>query len=302
MFSFTQFSYLISAGVILGGIYISRNYKDLLFETGCLYLKVETKVTQLKNTIEKRLVKFQNLKNIEFYLDGYKVYKTNIQNIDENDFPLEYDYIIYKQKDENNEEMYRFFENEFELMRELKEKDKIIFNKCPITILNCKLIMENEYEKVMHNITPFKSVYYSGNKLNTKNFIKHFYNIDLWDNYSIKFIDSNIKSVVLENKELILLGDTNYDIIKSTQIVEKETQTEKEEKENSPELLNESSLDPELSPSLNESSLDPELSPSLNESSLDPELLPNVIENDNDWEQPNTDSLDEKRKKWLSSI
>ena len=73
--------------------------------------------------------------------------------------------------------------------------------------------------------------------------------------------------------------------------MEKETQTEKEEKENSPELLNESSLDPELLPSLNESSLDPEELHVVDEN-----------DNDNDWEQPNTDSLDEKRKKWLSSI
>ena len=184
--------------------------------------------------------------------------------------------------------MYRFFENEFELMSELKEKNKIIFNKCPITILNCKLIMENDYENVMHNITPFKSVYYSGNKLYTKNFIKHFYNLDLWDNYSIKFIDSNIKSVVLENKELILLGDSNYNIIHYTQFEEKETQTENDEKK--------------LTELLNESSLDPEVLPSLNESSLDSEELPTVNEIDEDWEQPNNDSLDVKRKRWLSSI
>ena len=62
MFSFTQFSYLISAGVLLGGVYISRNnkYKDLLFETGCLYLKVETKVMQIKNNIEIFNYKFEN--------------------------------------------------------------------------------------------------------------------------------------------------------------------------------------------------------------------------------------------------
>jgi hypothetical protein len=273
MFSFTQFSYLISAGVLLGGVYISRNnkYKDLLFETGCLYLKVETKVMQIKNNIEKSLVKFKNIKNIEFYLDGYKVYKTNLQNLDEQYFPLEYDYIIYKQKNENNEEMYRFFENEIQLMNEIKEKDKIIFNKCPITILNCKLIMENDYEKVMYNITPLKSVYYSGNKLYTKNFIKHFYNIDLWDKYSIKFIDSKIKAVELENKETILLDDNNYNIIKPTQMEEKETQTDKE---NFTEIFNESSLDPEILPSLNEK----------------------------DGEQINKDSLEVKRKKWLFSI
>ena len=35
MFSFIEFSYLLSAGVLLGGVYISRNYnfKDLLFTT-----------------------------------------------------------------------------------------------------------------------------------------------------------------------------------------------------------------------------------------------------------------------------
>lgn len=275
MFSFTEFSYLISAGVLLGGVYISRNYKykDILFETGCLYLKVETKVIDIKNKIEKSLVKFKNIKNIEFYLDGYKVYKTNLESLDEQDFPLEYDYIIYKQKDDNNEEMYRFFENEIQLMNEIKEKDKIIFNKCPITILNCKLIMENDYEKVMYNITPLKSVYYSGNKLYTKNFIKHFYNIDLWDKYAIKFIDSNIKPVELENKETILLDDTNYNIIKSTQMEEKETQTEKE---NLTELSNESSLDSEKESSLKEK--------------------------DEDWVKPSNDSLDAKRKKWLFSI
>ena len=275
MFSFTEFSYLISAGVLLGGVYISRNYKykDILFETGCLYLKVETKVVDIKNKIEKSLVKFKNIKNIEFYLDGYKVYKTNLESLDELDFPLEYDYIIYKQKNENNEEMYRFFENEIQLMNEIKEKHKIIFNKCPITILNCKLIMENDYEKVMYNITPLKSVYYSGNKLYTKNFIKHFYNIDLWDKYAIKFIDSNIKPVELENKETILLDDTNYNIIKPTQMDEKETQTEKE---NLTELSNESSLDSEKESSLKEK--------------------------DEDWVKPCNDSLDAKRKKWLFSI
>lgn len=279
MFSYIEFSYLISAGVLLGGVYISRNYnyKDLLFETGCLYLKVETKVIQIKNKIEKSLVKFKNIQNIEFYLDGFKVYKTNLESLDEQDFPLEYDYIIYKQKNENNEEMYRFFENEIQLMNEIKEKHKIIFNKCPITILNCKLIMENDYKKIMRNITPFKSAYYSGNELYTKNFIKHFYNIDLWDKYSIKFIDSNIKAVELENKETILLDDNNYNIIKSTQMEEKETQTEKEthtEKENFTEILN--------------------------ESSLDPEILPSLI--DKDYEEHSKDSFEVKRKKWLFSI
>mgnify|MGYP001249641780 FL=1 len=53
---------------------------------------------------------------------------------------------------------------------------------------------------------------------------------------------------------------------------------------------------------LNESSLDPEVLPSLNESSLDSEELPTVNEIDEDWEQPNNDSLDVKRKRWLSSI
>lgn len=261
MFSLVDLSYLLGSGVLLGGVYLLRNYsyKNILFDVGFIYLDFETKVIKLKNRIEKNLVNFKNKKNIEFYCDGYKIFKTNIESLDEKDFPLEFDYIICKQKNENNEEMYRFFESELELMDEIKNNNKIIFTKCPVTILNCKLIMEYECEKVIHNITPFKSAYYSGNKLYTKNFIKHFYNIDLFDKYVVKFIDSNIKSVELENREIILLGNNSYEIIGLNQTEEKNTQTE--------------------NISLNESLLEPDVLPSTNE-----EI--NVIENvnDEDWE------------------
>ncbi|MDA9216393.1 hypothetical protein N9O88_01050, partial [bacterium] len=132
-----------------------------------------------------------------------------------------------------------------------------------------------EYEKVMHNITPFKSAYYSGNKLYTKNFIKHFYNVDLFDKYVVKFIDSNIKSVELENREIILLGDNSYEIIELNK-------TEEKEKINLKESLYEYALDPEVLPSVIE-----EINTQTNEN----------YENDEDWEQPNNDSFDIKRKK-----
>lgn len=289
MFSVVDLSYLLGSGVLLGGVYLLRNYsyRIILFEAGCIYLNVETKIIKIKNRIEKSLVKFKSKKNIEFYCDGYKIFKTNIESLDEKDFPLEFDYIICKQKNENNEEMYRFFESELELMDEIKNNNKIIFTKCPVTILNCKLIMKDEGEKVMHNITPFKSAYYSGNKLYTKNFIKHFYNIDLFDKYVVKFIDSNIKSVELENREIILLGDNSYEIKELNKTEEKFTQNDEKEKINLKESLYEYALDPEVLPSVIE-----EINTQTNEND----------ENDEDWEQPNNDSFDIKRKKWLSSI
>lgn len=218
---------------LLGARFIYKNQpliKGIIFDGLFFYCKMEAKVKDIFKYINYTYtVRFGY--DIFYYDDGVCIYKDNIKNIHNLNSPLDYDYIICKRVNLDKEEMSRLFECQEQLLCEYKQNNDIKFKHCELSLINAKITFlykntNGEDRNISYNVTPLKTSYCSGNVLFSKNYMKHFFNMELTENYTINIMDKNLNSIILKEKEQIELWDENFTILETVNIPKSENEKE----------------------------------------------------------------------------
>lgn len=225
IYNLLKYSYVILIPLLTGGVLYNKSpaFKKLILDSMFLYLASEAKVISVLKKINRFIILYLG-NDIFYYCDGICIYKSSLKNFDNLDTPLDYDYLICKKLNEQDEEMTRLFDTEEEFINEYYRNDNSIkFKFCKKSLINVKITFISTYEDKLHNtnynITPLKTSYCSGNKLFTKNYMKHFFNMELPEKYVIDMIDSEITSSKLSNKEEVELWDDDYTILETQEKV-----------------------------------------------------------------------------------
>lgn len=171
--------------------------------------------------IEDKLPK-NTLQNIDFVSDGKVVSSVNSTVLCNNrrilePLVLDIDFLIYTEINTENPDRPITYKKIID-KEQYASSDDTIFHCEPTdyTFLLTEIIIGDE--KIMANLKDEKNNFFvKGNKFDSK-FVKYYlneYNVENVDNYTIQFLDQNVKEQTVNNNSYILLEKDEYRIIQN---------------------------------------------------------------------------------------
>jgi hypothetical protein len=186
------------------------------------FAKTNPKFIKFVEFIEKQIPK-KKIQNVEFISDGKVLLSTNTTELFNNDINvkslpfllLNIDFLIYTETKNNEQERTITYKKIIE-PEQYESCDKTIFNCEPTnyTFLLTEIIIGED--KIMANLKNDDCNFFVKDNKFSKKFIKYYlnnFNLEKIEDYTIQFLDQDVKEVKIKNNMSILLDKNNYMVV-----------------------------------------------------------------------------------------